>query len=243
MKNKIALVTGGTSGIGKEIVKELLDKECIVITCYHDNDDAANKTKEEFNNDNLFIIKCDISNEQEVIDMFNTIKDKYGHIDYLVNNAGMFIDDFIKDFNIDNFRKVIDTNLIGKVMCTKYAYPLMNDGGAIVNISSHLGIVPCTESPAYCAAAAGIINFTKATALEYAERKIRANSICPAFTPTPLSLKGWKQEEIDQKLKDTPLGRFATPEDTAKLCLFLLSDDASFITGENIWLNGGRLNN
>ena len=243
MKNKIALVTGGTSGIGKEIVKELLDKECIVITCYHDNDDAANKTKEEFNNDNLFIIKCDISNEQEVIDMFNMIKDKYGHIDYLVNNAGMFIDDFIKDFNIDNFRKVIDTNLIGKVMCTKYAYPLMNDGGAIVNISSHLGIVPCTESPAYCAAAAGIINFTKATALEYAERKIRANSICPAFTPTPLSLKGWKQEEIDQKLKDTPLGRFATPEDTAKLCLFLLSDDASFITGENIWLNGGRLNN
>ena len=243
MKNKIALVTGGTSGIGKEIVKELLDKECIVITCYHDNDDAANETKEEFNNDNLSIIKCDISNEQEVIDMFNMIKDKYGHIDYLVNNAGMFIDDFIKDFNIDNFRKVIDTNLIGKVMCTKYAYPIMNDGGAIVNISSHLGIVPCTESPAYCAAAAGIINFTKATALEYAERKIRANSICPAFTPTPLSLKGWKQEEIDQKLKDTPLGRFATPEDTAKLCLFLLSDDASFITGENIWLNGGRLNN
>ena len=243
MKNKIALVTGGTSGIGKEIVKELLDKECIVITCYHDNDDAANETKEEFNNDNLFIIKCDISNEKEVIDMFNIIKDKYGHIDYLVNNAGMFIDDFIKDFNIDNFRKVIDTNLIGKVMCTKYAYPLMNDSGAIVNISSHLGVVPCTESPAYCAAAAGIINFTKATALEYAERKIRANSICPAFTPTPLSLKGWKQEEIDQKLKDTPLGRFATPEDTAKLCLFLLSDDASFITGENIWLNGGRLNN
>ena len=243
MKNKIALVTGGTSGIGKEIVKELLDKECIVITCYHDNDDAANETKEEFNNDNLSIIKCDISNEKEVIDMFNMIKDKYGYIDYLVNNAGTFIDDFIKDFNIDDFRKVIDTNLIGKVMCTKYAYPLMNDGGAIVNISSHLGVVPCTESPAYCAAAAGIINFTKATALEYAERKIRANSICPAFTPTPLSLKGWKQEEIDQKLKDTPLGRFATPEDTAKLCLFLLSDDASFITGENIWLNGGRLNN
>ena len=169
------------------------------------------------------------------------IKDKYGHIDYLVNNAGTFIDNYIKDFNIEEFKKVIDINLIGKVMCTKYAYPIMNDGGAIVNISSHLGVVPCTESPAYCAAAAGIINFTKATALEFADRKIRANSICPAFTPTPLSLKGWKQEEIDQKLKDTPLGRFATPEDTAKLCLFLLSDEASFITGENIWINGGRL--
>lgn len=241
MDNKIALVTGGTSGIGKEIVKELLDKNCVVITCYLNNEDAANKTKDEFNNDKLLIIKCDVSSEDEVIKMFNMIKDKYGHIDYLVNNAGTFIDNYIKDFNIEEFKKVIDINLIGKVMCTKYAYPIMNDGGAIVNISSHLGVVPCTESPAYCAAAAGIINFTKATALEFADRKIRANSICPAFTPTPLSLKGWKQAEIDQKLKDTPLGRFATPEDTAKLCLFLLSDEASFITGENIWINGGRL--
>ena len=131
--------------------------------------------------------------------------------------------------------------MLGKVICTKHAYENMNNNGAIVNISSHLGVVPCTESPAYCAAAAGIINFTKATALEYADKKIRANSICPAFTPTPLSLKGWNQDEIDQKLKETPLGRFATPGDTAKLCLFLLSDDANFITGENIWINGGRL--
>ena len=238
MENKIALVTGGTSGIGKEIVKELLDKGCTVITCYHDNEEAANKTKEEFNN--VLVIKCDVSNESEVINMFNMIKEKYGHIDYLINNAGTFIDNYIKDFNIDDFRKVMDINLVGKVMCTKYAYPIMNDGGAIVNISSHLGEVPCTESPAYCAAAAGIINFTKSTALEFAERKIRANCICPAFTPTPLSLKGWKQEEINQKLKDTPLGRFATPEDTAKICLFLLSDDASFITGEIININGGR---
>ncbi len=240
MKNKIALVTGGTSGIGKEIVKELLDKGLIVITCYHNNEEVANEVEKEFNNDNLLIIKCDVSNEDEVIKMFDIVKEKYGHIDYLVNNAGMFIDNYIKDFDIDEFKKVIDTNLIGKVMCTKYAYPVMNDGGAIVNISSHLGVTPCTESPAYCAAAAGIINFTKATALEYADKKIRANSICPAFTPTPLSLRGWKQEEIDQKLKDTPLGRFAKAEDTAKLCLFLLSDDASFITGENIWINGGR---
>ena len=240
-ENKIALVTGGTSGIGKEIVKELLDKGCVVITCYHENENAANKTKDEFNNENLVIVKCDVSEESEVIEMFNMIKNKYGHIDYLVNNVGIFIDNYIKDFNIDDFKKVIDINLIGKVMCTKYAYSIMNDGSAIVNISSHLGVVPCAESPAYCAAAAGIINFTKATALEFADRKIRANSICPAFTPTPLSLKGWKQEEIDQKLKDTPLGRFATPEDTAKLCIFLLSDDASFITGENIWINGGRL--
>ena len=241
MKNKVALVTGGTSGIGKEIVKELLEKECRVITCYHSNEEVAKETEKELNNDNLLIIKCDVSREDEVINMFNIIKSKFGNLDYLVNNAGTFIDNYIKDFKIDDFKKVLDINLIGKVICTKHAYEIMNNNGSIVNISSHLGVVPCTESPAYCAAAAAIINFTKATSLEYANKKIRANSICPAFTPTPLSLRGWNQEEIDEKLRETPLGRFATPEDTAKLCLFLLSDDSSFITGENIWINGGRL--
>lgn len=239
--SKVALVTGGTSGIGKEIVKELLEKGCKVVTCYHDDDNRAKETENELNNENLLIIKCDVSNEKDVIDMFKKINERFGKIDYLVNNAGTFIDNLIKDFAIDDFKKVLDINLLGKVICTKHAYENMNNNGSIVNISSHLGVVPCTESPAYCSAAAAIINFTKATALEYADKKIRANSICPAFTPTPLSLKGWKKEEIDQKLKETPLGRFATPEDTAKLCLFLLSDDSSFITGENIWINGGRV--
>lgn len=241
MNDKIALVTGGTSGIGKEIVKELLSRGCKVVTCYHRNEEAAKETKKEFNSENLTIVKCDVSNEDDVIKMFDLVNEKYGHLDYLVNNAGTFIDSFIKDFKMDDFKKVLDINLLGKVMCTKHAYKLMGEGSAIVNISSHLGVVPCEESPAYCAAAAGIINFTKSTALEYAAKKIRANSISPAFTPTPLSLKGWNQEEIDQKLRETPLGRFATPSDTAKLCLFLLSDEASFITGENIWVSGGRL--
>lgn len=241
MYDKVALVTGGTSGIGKEIVKELLDKGCKVVTCYHRNNISALETEKELNNENLLIVKCDVSKEDEVISLFNIVNDKYGKIDYLINNAGTFIDNLIKDFNIDDFKKVLDINLLGKVICTKHAYKNMNNNGSIVNISSHLGVVPCTESSAYCASAAAIINFTKATALEYADKKIRANCICPAFTPTPLSLSGWNQKEIDQKLKETPLGRFATPLDTAKLCLFLLSDDSNFITGENIWINGGRL--
>lgn len=240
-ENKVALVTGGTSGIGKEIVLELLDKGCTVIACYSTNEDNARILADEINSENLLIVKCDVSDEKSVIKMFKKIKEKYGKLDFLVNNAGTFVDSYIQDFNIDEFKRVLDINLIGKVICTKYAYEIMCDGGSIVNISSHLGVTPCKESSAYCAAAAGIINFTKATALEFSNRKIRANCICPAFTPTPLSLKGWTKEEIEQKLKDTPLGRLATTEDTAKLCLFLLSDDASFITGENIWINGGRL--
>lgn len=241
MNNKVALVTGGTSGIGKEIVKELLNKGCKVITCYHNNDLLAKETEKEINNNNLLIIKCDVSKEEEVINMFNTIKEKYNNIDYLVNNAGSNIDGFIKDYNIDDFKKVLDINLLGKVICTKHAYKIMNVGGSIVNISSTLGVKPCKESPAYCAAAAAIINFTKATALEYADKKIRANSICPSTTLTPLSLKGWTKEELEEKRKNTPLGRLAIPEDTTKLCMFLLSDDSNFITGENIYVSGGSI--
>lgn len=240
MKEKIALVTGGTSGIGKEIVKRLLKEGCTVITCYSSNEENVEELKKEVQDDKLKILKCDVSNEKEVTHMFQRIKEEFGHIDYLVNNAGTFIDNFIKDFDIEDFKKVLDVNLLGKVICTKHAYPILSKGGSIVNIASHLGVIPCEESPAYCAAAAGIINFTKATALEYADKKIRANSICPAFTPTPLSLRGWKKEEIEEKLRETPLKRFCEPEDTANLCIFLLSDESSFITGENIWLNGGR---
>lgn len=241
MTGKVALVTGGTSGIGKEIVLELLKEGCQVITCYSKNDNLASDLINEANNSCLSVVRCDVSNEDDVIKMMQEIKEKYGYLDYLVNNAGTFIDNFIEDFDIKDFKKVLDVNLIGKVICTKYAYSIMNKGESIVNISSHLGVVPCEESSAYCVATAGIINFTKATALEYSAKKIRANCICPAFTPTPLSLRRWTQDEIDKKLSETPLGRFATPEDTAKLCLFLLSDNSSFITGENIWINGGRI--
>lgn len=239
MKNKVALVTGGTSGIGKSIVLALLEKGCKVITCYNKNTENAKILQNETNG-KVLIIKCDVSNEEEVKLMFHEIKENYGTLDYLINNAGTFIDYLIKDFDINDFKKVLDINLIGKVNCTKWAYPLMNKNGAIVNISSPLGIKPCNESSAYCAAAAAIINFTKATALEFADKKIRVNSICPSLTLTPLSRLGWTESEIALKLSETPLNRLAIPEDTARLCLFLLSDEASFITGENISINGGR---
>jgi len=240
MNDKVALVTGGTSGIGKEIVLELLNKGCKVATCYSKNENNANSLKKEANTDNLLVMKCDVTDENSVINMLKEIKEKVGNIDFLVNNAGMIMNSSIKNFDIDQFKQVLNLNLIGKVICTKNAYNYMNDCGAIVNISSHVGITPCKDTSAYCAAAAGIINFTKASALEFAERKIRVNCICPSFTLTPLALNFWSQKDIDDKLKKTPLGRLATPEDTAKLCLYLLSDEASFITGENICINGGR---
>ena len=150
MNGKIAFVTGGTSGIGKEIVLELLERGCKVITCYSTNSENAQKLREEVNSDDLRIYQCDVSKEENVISVIKKIKEQFGALDYLVNNAGTFIDSYIKDFSIEDFKKVLDTNLIGKVIVSKHAYSIMNEGGSIVNISSHLGVMPCTESAAYC---------------------------------------------------------------------------------------------
>ena len=239
--NKIALVTGGTSGIGKEIVKKLLEDGNMVITCYKNDEKRALEVEKEFNNSNLFITKCDVSSEEKVIKMYEEIESKFGKIDYLVNNAGTNIDGFIKDYNIDDFKHILDVNLLGKVILTKHAYRHMNEGGSIVNIASRLGVKPCAESPAYCASAAAIINFTKASAMEFSDKKIRVNSISPGLTITPLSLAGWTQEEIENTKENNPLKRLGRPEDVADLCLFLLSENSSYITGENILVTGGSV--
>ncbi len=245
MDGKIALVTGGTSGIGKEIVKQLLLKGCFVFINYGHNDSQMLKAKEEFEqicNDFKFI-KADISIEEEVHIMMNEIKDKFGILDYLVNNAGTNIDGFIEDLDINDFKKVINVNLIGKVICTKYAIPLLrkSENSSIVNIASRLGTRPCEEASAYCSAEAGIINFTMASALELSKYNIRVNTISPGLTNTPLAMSGWTEEEIDHQKKNNPMKRIGETIDIANAVLFLLSDKASYINGENINVNGGTL--
>ena len=242
-KNKVALVTGGTSGIGKEIVKQLLNNGAIVIANYSKNENAMKDTKREFENTNLSFIKCDISNEEQVKEMFSTIEKEYGKLDFLVNNAGTNIDAFIKEFELKDFKKVIDVNLIGKFLCTKYAVDLLNksDCASIVNIASRLGTRPCAGASAYCVAEAGIINFTQASALELSEYKIRVNVVSPSLTITPLSLNGWTKQEIEEQTENNPLKRLGETEDMANAVLFLLSDKASYINGENLNVNGGCL--
>jgi len=159
--NKVALVTGGTSGIGKEIVKQLLINKARVIVNYAHNKENCKQMQKEFEKfkDNLLFIKADVSNENEVINMFNQIE----KLDYLINNAGINIDSYIESFDIDSFRKILDVNLVGKVICTKYAIPLLKNSKtpSIVNIASRLGERPCEEASAYCSAEAGVINFTR----------------------------------------------------------------------------------
>ncbi|MBE5820322.1 MAG: SDR family oxidoreductase [Clostridiales bacterium] len=240
-KDKIVLVTGGTSGIGREIAKQLLEKGCKVIINYGHNEELFEETKNEFIDyiENIKFIKADISNENEVIKMFEQIDS----LDYLVNNAGTNIDGFIEHFEVDDFKKVVNVNLIGKFICTKYAIPLLKNSKtpSIVNIASRLGVKSCIEASAYCAAEAGIINFTETCALEFSKYGIRVNAISPGLTKTPLALKGWSEEERKRQEENNPLKRLGETADIANTVLFLLSDRAGYINGQNIIIDGGAI--
>lgn len=192
---------------------------------------------------NFQFIKADISNEEDVYNMMNIIKNKFGKLDYLINNAGTNTDGLIEDINMTDFKNVINVNLIGKVICTKYAIPLLrkSDNSSIVNIASKLGTKPCEEASAYCVAEAGIINFTVVSALELSKYNIRVNAVSPGLTNTPLAMAGWTEEEIEQQKKNNHLKRIGETIDIANTVLYLLSDKASYINGENINVNGGAL--
>lgn len=239
--NKVALVTGGTSGIGKEIAKQLLINGAKVIINYAHNEENYKKTKNEFEEykDNVMFIKADVSNEDEVMKMFNQIE----KLDYLINNAGTNIDSYIENFNIEDFRRVLDVNLVGKVICTKHSIKLLKNSKSpsIVNIASRLGTRPCVEASAYCSAEAGIINFTQVSTLELSKYSIRVNTVSPGLTITPLSLEGWTEREIEEHKQNNPLKRLGETIDIANAVLFLLSDKANYINGENLNVNGGSL--
>jgi len=244
-QDKIILVTGGTSGIDKEIVRQLLMQGAVVISNYGQNEELMKQTKTELSEykDKLVFMKADVSNEEEVIKMFDQIKLRFHKLDCLVNNAGTNIDSYIENFNLEDWNKVINVNLTGKFLCTKYAIPLLksNESSSIVNIASRLATKPCAEASAYCVAEAGIVQFTKCSAIELVNYKIRVNCVSPGLTITPMSLKGWTKEEMEETKQKNPMKRLGQTTDMANAVLFLLSDEASYITGENINVSGGAL--
>ena len=241
----VYVVTGGTSGIGKQICMDLCKKGHKVVTFYAHDDKQAEKVKKEFDKTGFCfdIVKCDVSNEKSVKSTFAFVAKKYKKINGLVNNAGTNVDENVEDCNLESYMSVVNTNYIGKMLCAKYAIPLLKNqkGASIVNISSSLGVKADTECSAYCCSAAAIIMLTKCLALELSTYNIRVNCVSPAFTPTPLSLAGWTKEEIDQKEQRNPRHRLGKVQDTSNAVLFLLSEESDYINGENIKVNGGSL--
>ena len=239
MENKkVALVTGGSRGIGKACALELAAAGVDVIINYAGNVEAANKTVEELKalGSDACAMRFDVSNQQEVEAAVAQIVEKYKRIDILVNNAGITRDGLFMRMSAQNWLDVINTNLNSAYYVTNPISKIMikQRSGAIINMASISGIYGNAGQANYSTAKAGLIGFTKALAKELASRNIRVNAVAPGFIQTDMT-KDLPQEQIVDKI---PLKRLGEPEDIAKTVKFLTLD-ATYITGQVIGVDGG----
>ena len=238
MSEKLALVTGGSRGIGKAIALELAKAKYDVVINYAGNVDAANATVEELKalGVEAEAMKFDISNNEESAKAVAEILEKHGRIDVLVNNAGITRDGLFMRMNKDNWDAVINTNLTGAYNVTQPIVKIMmkQRQGVIVNMASIVGVYGNAGQANYAAAKAGIIGFTKSLAKELASRNIRVNAIAPGFIATDMT-KGLDSEAISEHI---PLKRLGQPEDIAKTVKFLC-EEGTYITGQVIQVDGG----
>lgn len=242
--NKVAFITGGTRGIGRQIALTLSENNFDIVVNYRTENETLKTLKEEIenNNVNFYAVQGDVSNFNDTEKMVKEIIEKYSKIDVLINNAGITKDNLIARMKKEDFEDVINVNLIGTFNVTKNVVPYMmkQRNGSIINISSVVGINGNAGQSNYSASKAGIIGFTKSLAKELGSRNILVNAIAPGFIETQMTdvLKDEVKEEI---VKNIPLRRTGKPQDVANVVKFLTSDDSSYITGQVIQVDGGMI--
>lgn len=241
---KSALVTGASRGIGKAIALALAAKGYAVALNYAGNAAAADAVKAEIEaaGGKAFTIQGDVSKAEDVDRIFKTVKDEFGGLDVLVNNAGITRDGLLIRMKEENWDAVLDTDLKSTFLTTKAAAQMMmrKKKGAIVNIASVVGLMGNAGQANYAAAKAGVIGLTKACAKELAPRNVRVNAVAPGFIATDMTdVIPEKNKEI--MLQSIPLGRMGQAEDVASAVCFLASDDASYITGQVLKVDGGMV--
>ena len=238
---KVILVTGASSGIGESVALEFARNGYDVIINYNTGYDRAIRIARDIEakySVSTLCVKADISNEEEVKRMVDEVVNTFGHIDVLVNNAGIQIDSDFSDKTVSNFRKILDVNLIGVFLVSKHVFPYM-EKGSIVNISSTNGIDSnYTYSMDYDASKAGVNILTRDLAIEFGP-SVRVNAVAPGWVDTPHN-KGLDLDYIKAEEEKIVLGRFAVPSEVAKVVYFLASPDASYINGSVIVVDGGR---
>jgi 3-oxoacyl-[acyl-carrier protein] reductase len=242
LKGKVALITGGSRGIGKSISKRLASQGATVVINYIQNETAAENTKKEIEESGgqVFTSKFDVADFDAVHEEVDKIIEKLGGLHILINNAGITKDTLLMRMKEEDWDNVISINLKGIFNCTKAVTRNMfkQREGRIVNLTSVVGEMGNAGQTNYAASKAGIIGFTKACAREMASRGITVNAVSPGFIKTEIT------DELTEELKKDyisriPLNRFGTPEDIAGAVAFLVSDDAAYITGEVFRVNGG----
>ena len=242
LRGRVALVTGGSRGIGKAISLALASEGADVVIDHIEQKEEANEVVDEIRRmgRHALAFQTDVRDFDKVTNMVEQIIEEFGKIDILVNNAGIVRDKTLRNMKKEEWDIVIDTDLNGVFNCIKAAITHMEErkNGKIVNISSVIGEIGNFGQANYAAAKAGVIGLTKSVAKEVARKGITVNAVAPGFTETGM-LETIPESVKEQILKQIPMGRFATPEDIAKVVVFLVSDDANYITGQVINVNGG----
>lgn len=242
MEKKVVLITGASNGIGAQMAKEFAKNGYYVAVNYNTSKEKALDIVQVIseNGQNAMAIQCNVKSYKECEQMINDVIKTFGHIDVLINNAGICSNKILIDETSESISNVIETNLIGTINCSKAIshHFITRNQGKIINMSSIWGIAGGCGESVYSATKGGIISFTKALAKELSGNNITVNCIAPGVVDTQM-LNGFSDGELISLRNDIPLGRFAKPEEIAHVALFLADRKASYITGETISINGG----
>jgi glucose 1-dehydrogenase len=245
LDGRLALVTGASSGIGRATALRLAREGASIVVNYHGSSDQADEVVTEILNigAKAIAVQADVSKAEDVDAMFKQTVSEFKGLDILVNNAGIEHEYKFIDLPLDKWQRVIDVNLTGAFLCAQRAARLMLEskkGGSIINITSVHQVIPWAGYADYCVTKAGLEMLTKTVALELADQKIRTNSIAPGAIKTPINKETWSDPEgLKDLLRKIPVTRVGEPEEIASLVAFLCSDDASYITGATIYIDGG----
>jgi len=243
MDKKVALITGGSKGIGLAISEKLAANGYNLVINYNspnsEIEGQINSLKEQYNVD-IIGVQASVTSETQINEMFETIMSHFGRLDVLVNNAGITKDGLIMRMSLEQFTDVINTNLTGTFICSKAATNIMKKqrSGKIINISSVIGLAGNAGQANYAASKSGIIGLTKSFAREYAPRNIAVNAVAPGFIETAMT-KDLSDDLKNKVIGEIPLKKYGQPTDVANVVAFLASDQADYITGQTIAVDGG----
>ena len=241
IENKVAVITGGASGIGYAIAQLFVEKGASVVL-FDLKEDVATTAK-NLNKERAIGVLCNVTDNQSMDDAIKQAHNHYGKIDILVNCAGIALLDDAENISDDYWNKTMDINVTGTFkMAQKIGNILIEqgNGGKIINLASQAAIIALDNHVAYCASKAAVLGITRSLALEWAQFDINVNAISPTVILTELGKKAWAGKVGELAMKEIPLGRFGYPEEVAAVALFLACDASNLITGENIVIDGGN---
>ncbi len=238
LENKVAIVTGASSGLGEAIAKMFLKEGAKVVLS--DINEYANL---ESLGENALLFKADVSKKEEVENLVNFAVEKFNTLDVMVNNAGIAVGSSIFDLEEDLWQKTIDINLKGVMLGTKFAAKYMRENnikGSIINISSIAGSIGFQNSVAYCSSKGGVSQLTKAAGVELAPYGIRVNAIAPGYIKTNMTKFVYEDEAVNKEIeKSTPAGKMGEPDDIAYGAVYLAGEESKFVIGSTLFIDGG----